>query len=88
MVATLARVQRATAAEPWYNTYCCAQKPPEIGALVTLARGARRESRAACVVETKEKARVVVGLAASHHADLAPGAESICPSAVFSIADF
>lgn len=64
MVATLARVQRATAAEPWYNTYCCAQKPPEIGALVTLARGARRESRAACVVETKEKTHAAFGLAA------------------------
>ena len=64
MVATLARVQRATAAEPWYNTYCCAQKPPEIGALVTLARGARRESRAACVV-SKSKTHAAFGLAAS-----------------------
>ena len=63
MGATLARVQRATAAEPWYNTYCCAQKPPEIGALVTLARGARRESRAACVV-SKSKTHIALGLAA------------------------
>ena len=58
MVATLARVISAWSGLLWYNTHCT-QKPPHTCVQVTLARETGPECGAACVVETKEKARRV-----------------------------
>ena len=69
ILATLGRVISVRAARPWYN-HDCTQKPPHASAQVTLPREAGRKCGAACVYATNEKARVVVGLAASHHASL------------------
>jgi hypothetical protein len=58
MGATLARVISAWSGLLWYNTHCT-QKPPHTCVQVTLARETGPECGAACVIETKEKTRVV-----------------------------